>query len=65
METFVSELAERVGIDQATAEKVVEFVKENIHRLPELLGSASGPSSTGGGLLDSITGQLGGLLDGK
>ncbi len=65
MENFVSELAERVGIDQATAEKVVEFIKENIHRLPELLGSANGAGNDGGGLLDSITGQLGGLLDGK
>ena len=64
MENFISELAERVGIDQATAEKVVDFVKENIHRLPELLGNQSAGAS-GGGILDNLQDQLGGLLGGK
>lgn len=63
MENFISEMAERVGIDQATAEKVVEFVRENIHRLPELLGQNDGDAS--GGILDTVKDQLGGLLGGK
>ena len=64
MDNFINEMAERVGIDQATAHKVVDFIQENIHRLPELLQGEKG-GDAGGGLIDSLKDQFGGLLDGK
>ena len=39
METLIAELTARVGLDRATAEKIVEYLKANAHRLPELLQS--------------------------
>lgn len=62
MDEIVAQLSKQVGIDKATAEKVVAFLKENAHKLPELLGSDIGKSLT-----DKIPGAkdlLGGLLGG-
>jgi hypothetical protein len=52
MENLINELCTKTGVDRATAEKVVAYLKENATRLPELLGS--------GGL--GITGKVGEVM---
>lgn len=60
MEKLISELVARVGLDRSTAEKVAQFLKENAHRLPELLQGDAAKS-----LADRLPGGLGGMLGGK
>lgn len=60
MEKLIAELTDRVGLDRGTAEKVAQFLKDNAHRLPELLGSEGAK-----GLMDQLPGGLGGMLAGK
>lgn len=38
IEEFVSQMAEKVGISTEQAQSVIEFLKENSSKLPELLG---------------------------
>ena len=60
MDKLIDELTAKVGLDRATAEKVVQFLKDNAHRLPELLqGDAAR------GVMDKLPGGLGGMLGGK
>jgi hypothetical protein len=51
MEEFIAKMSEKVGIDKATAEKVVEFLKEHAHEALPLLEKA--------GLKDRLPGGLG------
>ncbi len=60
MDKLLDELTTRVGLDRGTAEKVVQFLKDNAHRLPELLGSDAAK-----GVMDTFPGGLGGMLGGK
>jgi hypothetical protein len=60
VDKLLDELTSKVGLDRGTAEKVVQFLKDNAHRLPELLGSDAAK-----GLMDKLPGGLGGLLGGK
>lgn len=60
MEEFISNLSEKVGIDRATAEKVVDFIKDHLDDLPGLLGGAGGVGGMLGGLADKAKGLLGG-----
>jgi hypothetical protein len=55
MEEFINQMIEKVGIDRATAEKVVAFLKEHAADLPRLLGNAGGAE----GLLDQAKGLFG------
>lgn len=48
MEKMINELCQRTGIDRATAEKVVTYMKENANRIPELLGSGDGSKGMAG-----------------
>lgn len=59
METLIAELMSKVGLDQATAEKVVQYLKANAHRLPELL-----QSDAARGVMENLPGGLGGMLGG-
>lgn len=59
MDDFVNKLAEKVGIDKATAEKVVAFLKEHADEIPKLLGND--PKS----IMDNAGGMLGGFFGGK
>lgn len=51
MEDFVNKMVEKVGIDKATAEKVVEFLKDHADDALTLLQSS--------GLKDKLPGGLG------
>ncbi len=60
MDQLIAELTDKVGLDRGMAEKVVQFLKDNAHRLPELLqGDAAR------GVMDKLPGGLGGMLGGK
>tara|TARA_R110002073_G_scaffold300298_1_gene467606 strand:+ start:22848 stop:23012 length:165 start_codon:yes stop_codon:yes gene_type:complete len=54
MEELISGLTEKVGIDKATAEKVVAFLKDHADEVPGWLAKA--------GLADKLPGGLGKLL---
>jgi hypothetical protein len=60
VDKLIDELTAKVGLDRATAEKVVQFLKDNAHRLPELL-----QSDAARGVMDKLPGGLGGMLGGK
>lgn len=51
MEDFVSKMVEKVGIDKATAEKVMDFLKEHADDAVKYLQSS--------GLKDKLPGGLG------
>jgi len=57
MDEFIEQLAARVGISQEQAQQVVEFIKENSHKIPELLGEDTLQS-----LKDKLPGGLGKLF---
>lgn len=56
MEDFVKKMIDKVGIDQATAEKVVAFLKEHADDAVALLSKS--------GLKDKLPGGLGDKLGG-
>jgi hypothetical protein len=59
MEEFVQKLTSKVGIDKETAEKVLQFLKENASQLPRWLGSE------GGSVAEKLKGGLGGAFGGQ
>jgi hypothetical protein len=60
VDKLLDELTSKVGLDRGTADKVVQFLRDNAHRLPELLGSDAAK-----GVMDKLPGGLGGMLAGK
>jgi hypothetical protein len=58
MEEMIQGLIQKVGLDRATAEKVVAFVKEHAADLPKWLQS----SDIGKQVMDKLPGGLGGFL---
>jgi len=58
MEEFIEKMVSKVGIDKATAEKVVEFLKEHSADAVALLQKSGVADKLPGGLGD----KLGGLL---
>jgi hypothetical protein len=63
MDEFIKVMAEKVGIDEATAAKVVEFLKENADQIPALLGKTGLIDNLPAGLGDKLQGLLGGEKD--
>jgi hypothetical protein len=59
MEKMINELVEKTGVDRATAEKVVAYLKDNASRIPELLGGAGGGV---GGVAKSVINKVGDAL---
>jgi hypothetical protein len=57
MDEFINQMVAKVGIDKATAEKVVNFLKEHADELPKLIAQA--------GIADKLPGGLGGMFGGK
>ena len=55
METLIAKLIEQVGLDEGIAQKVAEFIKNNMGDIPSWLGE---------GALDKLPGGLGNLLGG-
>lgn len=58
MDEFVKRMIDKTGIDEKTADKVLDFLKDNLDDVVKLFGK-------GGGAIDSVTDALGGLLGGK
>ena len=57
MEDFVKRMADRVGIDEEQAAKVVEFLREHLDELPAML---SADSDFFRSISDRVRGFLGG-----
>ncbi len=53
IEGFISQMAEKVGISEEQAQQVIEFLKENADKVPEILGSDA---------LAGVKEKLGGLF---
>jgi hypothetical protein len=58
VDELINRLVEQVGIDRATAEKVVAFLKDNASEVPKWLSSDLGQS-----VLSKLTSGLGGLFN--
>jgi len=58
MEEFINKMVEKVGIDKATAEKVMSFLKEHADDAMAMLGKSGVKDKLPGGLGD----KLGGLF---
>lgn len=56
MEDFINKMVEKVGIDKATAEKVITFLKDHADDAVELLGKSGLKDKLPGGLGDKIGG---------
>jgi len=54
MDEIIAKLVESVGLEQETAAKVAEFIKDNLDDLPKWLAKA--------GIADQLPGGLGKLL---
>jgi hypothetical protein len=57
IEEFVSQMAEKVGISEEQAKMVVQFLKDNSDKIPEILGSDAAQA-----IKDKLPGGLGGLF---
>ncbi|MBK8261589.1 MAG: hypothetical protein IPK80_09640 [Nannocystis sp.] len=58
MEELINGLITRVGLDKATAEKVVAFLKEHAADLPGMLAKSGLADKLPAGLADKIPGGL-------
>jgi hypothetical protein len=58
MEELAQQLVQKVGLDETQAKAVVEFLKENMSKLPEWLGSSDVIEN----LKDKLPGGLGKLF---
>lgn len=54
MEEMIQKMVAQVGIDRATAEKIVQFLQQHAADVPKWLGQA--------GVLDKLPGGLGDLI---
>lgn len=54
MEELINKLVDKVGIDEGTARKVADFIKEHADDIPKWVASA--------GIADKLPGGLGKLL---
>lgn len=61
MEDLVNQLVSKVGIDKASAEKVVAFLKEHATEIPKWLGE----SDVAKGVMDKLPGNIGGMFGGN
>ena len=57
MEDFIKQMADRVGIDEQQAQKVVEFLREHLDELPTMLSADSDMFKS---LSERFSGFLGG-----
>lgn len=60
MDQLIKLLQEKTGIDEATANKVADFIKEHAHELPQMLSGGNG-----GDIADKAKDMLGGFLGGS
>ena len=62
MDAIIAGLIEKVGLDEETAHKVIEFLKEHADELPALLAKSGLADQLPEGVADAIPGGLGGLF---
>lgn len=60
MDELLNGLMTKVGLDEATAKKVIAFLKENAANLPQMLAT----NETAKSLVDKLPGGLGSTLGG-
>jgi hypothetical protein len=60
MEELINKMVEKVGVDRATAERVLAFLKEHSGEVVTWLQGEAGQQAVG-----ELTGSLGGLFDKK
>jgi hypothetical protein len=60
MDELINGLVKKVGLDEATAKKVVAFLKENAAQLPAMLAT----NETAKSMVDKLPGGVGGMLGG-
>lgn len=60
MDDLIQGLMSKVGLDKATAEKVIAFLKENANDLPAMLAKSGMADKLPGGLGKSLGGLFGG-----
>lgn len=60
MEEFIQNMVAKVGIDEAKARKVMDFIQENAGQIPGLLASSGIADKLPGGIGDALEGFLGG-----
>ena len=61
MDELINQLVSKVGIDRATAEKVANFLKDNVDEIPKWLGS----NAMAQDMLNKLPGGLGGMFGKK
>lgn len=54
MEELVSKMVEKVGIDKATAEKVIDFLKDHAADVGKYIGESGLAAKLPGGLGDAV-----------
>lgn len=60
MQELVDQIVKKVGLDEATAKKVADFIAENATEIPKWLGQSGILDKLPGGIGDHLTGLLGG-----
>lgn len=60
MDELLNGLMTKVGLDEATAKKVLAFLKENAANLPQLLAT----NETAKAIVDKLPAGVGGMLGG-
>ncbi|HRK21938.1 MAG TPA: hypothetical protein PLX06_09020 [Fimbriimonadaceae bacterium] len=63
MEELINNLAEKVGLDRGTAEKVADFIKDHASEIPGWIAQSGLADKLPGGLGDTLSGLLGGDKD--
>jgi len=58
MEQLIEMLKDKTGIDDATANKIAEFIKEHAADLPAMLMGGDNKDNPMGGLMDAAKGFL-------
>lgn len=59
MEQFINGLTDKVGLDRSTAERVVQFVKDNWSQVPGWIASSGVADKLPGGIGDRLEGMIG------
>lgn len=60
MEELINNLAEKVGLDRGTAEKVADFIKDHASEIPGWIAQSGFADKLPGVMGDTISGFLGG-----
>ncbi len=59
MEQLINLLKEKTGIDDATANKIADFIKEHADELPAMLMGGNNKDNPMAGIMDAAKGLMG------